>query len=936
MSKILCVDDDITILQLLIVILSRAGFEVTIVSNPKEAVAHAVSIKPDMILLDVMMPELSGYEVCAALRNNPETADVPVIFVTALNQDSDKVKALSLGAVDFVSKPFKKDLLIPLLNRHLAQEREWAKSPTGDPAAAPDADPAADAAADPEKSTAAGPASPTVVAPQTGSAGSLIAFRQFLLAPDGPGAENPEAVKLMSPLNVYKVLEQFKFSPSESAKTIASFLNLPFMPIINPDNIKLGVLPVKFAQGNNLVVVQEEGKEMFVVIPNPFNFEMIESIGRMVHDKYSFAVSDPASIANLYSFAQDLGGVSGGKSEGLSMEAEDVSDTAERKALGARVEESSVKYITGKIIESAIQERASDIHIEPKELSTILRFRIDGDLREFTKLNKITAVKVLTRLKVLGGLDITERRRPQDGAFVAQLGLRKFTLRLATTATNYGESMVVRLIEPYAKPKTLAELGMDEKQCELMKQLSQKNQSMIILAGPTGSGKTTTVYSFLSSMDSQRRSLISVEDPIEFRIPNANQQQVNEKAGATFEALLRSSVRQDPDILFMGEIRDKISAQTALDFASTGHLTISTIHTSNATTAVFRLERLGVTRAQIAYTMLAVVSQRLIKRLCHKCRELRPVDEEITRVFTLLNYPVPATTGHPIGCLACNNTGYNGREAVYEILLMTPEVSEMIRLGDSIHNIREALRRKNVTLITDAALGKVTQGITSFIDAYNKVLAEDIATEPAEPEDRVNVPPASAPAASPDFATAVPAAPVVPVVSAAPVNTVTALSPFASVDLPPAIADDNLSDEAPVYIGVQSQAQKALQMQVPKKILVVDDDPDILLLAKKVIAKAGYEVTAVKDGIEAIMRLSVEKFDLVLSDIDMPNLDGMRLLDILRQKNIHVDVVFLTAQEESDEIEEKCLTLGALDYIRKPVKKEILLLRLRNIFARKR
>ncbi|OGR59175.1 MAG: hypothetical protein A2X34_05395, partial [Elusimicrobia bacterium GWC2_51_8] len=699
MSKILCVDDDKDILELLTFILLGAGFEVTTLANPKEAVSSAAKLKPDLILLDVMMSELSGYDVCALLRKQPETLEVPVIFLTALNQHSDKMKALSLGAVEFISKPFEKDRLVSVIRYHLAQKLKWEATPAAKPHA--------------------------------GNTRSITAFRQALLVPGGPGELNPEAVKKMSHADVYMVLGQLNFSGTAAAKTIAGFLKLPFISIINPDTIRLDVFQAKFARANNLVAIVDDEKGLLVVMTNPFDFELTEALKQLIQEPYSLAVSDPDSIANLYHFGQDSGGEAETKVEGLSMKPEEVGDSNEKRVALSQAEESSVKYMTAKLIESAIQGRASDIHIEPKEIFTSIRFRIDGDLREFTKLKKDSAVKMLTRLKVLGAMDIAERRRPQDGAFVASMGERRFTLRLATTATNYGESMVVRLIEPNAKPKTLSELGMDKTQVETMAQLSAKNQSMIIIAGPTGSGKTTTVYSFLSSMDSKKRSLVSVEDPIEYRIPNANQQQVNEKAGATFEALLKSSVRQDPDILFMGEIRDKVSAQTALDFASTGHLTISTIHTSNATTAVFRLERLGVTRAQIAYTMLAVVSQRLIKRLCLKCRVMKPADEEILHIFSRLNSPAPRQTGHPVGCIACNNTGYNGREAVYEILIMTPEVSEMIRLGDTIQNIRESLRRSNVTLITDAALAKVTEGITSFRDAYEKVLAEDLGEEPS-------------------------------------------------------------------------------------------------------------------------------------------------------------------------------------------------------------
>jgi len=894
-SKILCVDDDQAVLKFLDATLSGAGFQVTTISDPKQAVSGAAEIKPDLILLDVMMPELSGYNVCASLRNQPATSEVPVIFLTAVShQEIDKIKALSLGAVDFVPKPFRKDQLVSLINHHLAKKIKWAEPPASKPHAE--------------------------------STGSVAAFRQALLVPGGRGERNPEAVRKMSYADVYKVLGQLKLSRSAAAELIARFLNLPFISIINPDNIKLGVFPARFARANNLVAISDEEKGLFVVMPNPFDFELVDSLRQLIQEPYSLAISDPDSIANLYHFGQDSRGEAEANTDGLSMKPEEIGDSTEKTVAISQAEESSVKYMTSKLIEAAISGRASDIHMEPKEDFTSIRFRIDGDLREFTKLKKDSAVKVLTRLKVLSGLDIAERRRPQDGAFVAALGGRKFTLRLATTSTNYGESMVIRLIEPHAKPKSLSELGMDKEQVEMMTRLSSKTQSMIIIAGPTGSGKTTTVYSFLSNMDSQRRSLISVEDPIEFRIPNANQQQVNEKAGATFEALLRSSVRQDPDVLFMGEIRDKVSAQTALDFASTGHLTISTIHTSNATTAVFRLERLGVTRAQIAYTMLAVVSQRLLKRLCPKCRVMKPADEEVIQVFSRLNYPVPRQTGYPVGCIACNNTGYHGREAVYEILVMTPEVSEMIRLGDTVKKIRESLRRGKVTLITDAALRKVTEGITSFRDAYEKVLGEDLGEEPpAEPEDEILTPPfKSWPAARPEPKPE-PGPEPEPESEFEP-------GPEPRPETKPAAPASDLNEEEPVYIGSQEPANEPLQAEQPKKILLVDDDPGVLKLAKQVLSAAGYNVTAAKDGIEAIMCLSTGKFDLVLSDIAMPNLDGLSLLEILRKKNINVDVVFLTAETS----EERGLALGALDYIHKPVKKEILLLRLKNIFARKR
>jgi CheY-like chemotaxis protein len=300
------------------------------------------------------------------------------------------------------------------------------------------------------------------------------------------------------------------------------------------------------------------------------------------------------------------------------------------------------------------------------------------------------------------------------------------------------------------------------------------------------------------------------------------------------------------------------------------------------------MERLGITRAQIADTVLAILSQRLIKRLCPKCRVMKPPDPGMLEIFSRFNQPAPAQTGHPAGCPACRNTGCSGREAVYEIITMTPEVSGLIRSGASVSQIRENLRNRNVTLITSSALAKVSEGLVSYQDAYQKVLAEELGAAP--------------PAVADDIVEASPAA----------------------------------QTGEPVYTG--SKKEVAVSAAVPagdaqrKKILVADDDPDILLLAQKVLAAEGYAITTVKDGIDALMRLSSEKFDLVLLDIDMPDLDGLRVLEILNQKNIKANVLFLTARSNQDS-EKLGLAMGALDYIRKPINREILLLRIKNILG---
>jgi type IV pilus assembly protein PilB len=249
------------------------------------------------------------------------------------------------------------------------------------------------------------------------------------------------------------------------------------------------------------------------------------------------------------------------------------------------IEKRPIVHISNSILYTAVTERASDIHIEPKEKETSVRYRIDGDLQDLYRMKKQTGAMVISRLKALAGLDIAERMRPQDGAVEIMADGRTFKLRLATTSTPNGESLVIRVLEPSAKPKKMSDLGMMDAQVAAMIDLAARRYGLILVVGPTGSGKTTTIYSFLAHVDTRTRSLISVEDPVEYRIPDANQQQVNEKAGVTFDALLKSSVRQDPDILYLGEIRDGFSARISVDFASTGHMTVSTLHTNNATTA---------------------------------------------------------------------------------------------------------------------------------------------------------------------------------------------------------------------------------------------------------------------------------------------------------------------------------------------------------------
>ena len=344
--------------------------------------------------------------------------------------------------------------------------------------------------------------------------------------------------------------------------------------------------------------------------------------------------------------------------------------------------------------------------------------------------------------------------------------------------------------------------------------------------------------------------MITVEDPVEYRIPFANQQQVNEKTGVTFESLLRSAVRQDPDVLLLGEMRDAFSAKASLNFASSGHLTLTTMHSANATTAIFRMERLGVERGAMADTILAVVAQKLLKRVCERCRSVRPPTDEEIEMLAPSTDEVLGEVADPVGCPACRQTGFRGRVGIYEVLTFDPEVARMVREGTPISDIRQAVTDRGDVLIAQHAIQKVREKVCSPRQVYQGVLLEEA----------LKAAPREAPTPSP------------------PVH-----------------------QPQPIPGGAQAAS-----------ILVVEDDPDGRALIERYLVGANHEVTTASDGAEALMHLRSRQFDVVVSDINMPNLDGLKLVEIMVQKGLATPVVFLTAGT-SEDVEASCLRLGAED-----------------------
>ncbi len=374
-------------------------------------------------------------------------------------------------------------------------------------------------------------------------------------------------------------------------------------------------------------------------------------------------------------------------------------------------ESAPVIKLVNSLFYQAVKKHASDIHIETHENRGVVRYRIDGVLIKHLDLDKNIVGLVISRIKVISNLDISEKRVPQDGRTQVKIAGKSLDIRVSVLPTYHGERVVMRILMESADIPTLEELGFEERMTEHFKRLLKHSHGMILVTGPTGSGKSTTLHSFLQIVASPEKNVITIEDPVEYKADNINQIQVNPKTGLTFASGLRSILRQDPDIVMVGEIRDKETAEIAIQAALTGHLMLSTLHTNNTTAAITRLIDMGIEEFLISSSLLGVLAQRLVRKLCPYCKERSFIPEAIAKEFDL---PLNASIYKEKGCKKCNFTGYIGRQAVGELFLMDDEVKAMLKKGLSDFEIREAMQRKGMRLISDKLKDLLLKGVTSL------------------------------------------------------------------------------------------------------------------------------------------------------------------------------------------------------------------------------
>ena len=381
--------------------------------------------------------------------------------------------------------------------------------------------------------------------------------------------------------------------------------------------------------------------------------------------------------------------------------------------------EAPVVRLLQSVFEDAVMVKASDIHIEPEETQLRIRLRIDGELQEQVMKEKRISSALVSRLKIMSGLDISEKRIPQDGRFNIRVKGRSVDVRLSTMPVQFGESVVMRLLDHSDGMKSLQQLGMPEKIEKRFQHLITRPHGMVLVTGPTGSGKTTSLYSALDILNTPERKIITAEDPIEYRLPRINQVQVNSKVGLEFSTVLRAALRQDPDVLLIGEMRDHETAEIGLRAAMTGHMVLSTLHTNDSVSTAMRLLDMGVDSYLVAASLRAVVAQRLIKRICENCKEeYQPTEQESVWINSIEPNTSTESYFYGRGCHHCNNTGYMGRVGVYELLELDSAMISALRQQDNDAFARAAAENEFYIPLSACALDFAKQGVTSLEEVF--------------------------------------------------------------------------------------------------------------------------------------------------------------------------------------------------------------------------
>ena len=496
-------------------------------------------------------------------------------------------------------------------------------------------------------------------------------------------------------------------------KVIAEQLNVN---IITANDIEFTadlkkIIPQNIARRLNIVPIKLEGDTIHIATNDPTNIFAIDEIMRITGKEIETHIISKNDL--LVAFEKIYG-----SEDRLFKIAEDVEKTIleignDEKFLESIGENSPAVSLVDGIISKAVNEKASDIHIEPDEDNLRIRFRVDGLLHEVLLLNKILHPAIISRIKIMSNMNIAEKRVPQDGRFKVKVNFRDIDFRVSTLPTSYGEKIVMRVLDRSKAMLELSKIGIDHYSLETYKSIVNKPYGIVLISGPTGSGKTTTLYATLNQLNSIDKNIVTVEDPIEYNFKLINQVQVDEAADVTFANALRSILRQDPDIIMVGEIRDKETAEISIQASLTGHLVLSTIHTNDAISSITRLIDMGIEPFLVATSVIGLVGQRLVRKVCLNCaKEYEPEEELLKRIGFENDGKIKFSRGE--GCQECHYTGYSGRIGIYEVLKIDSKIRELINKNAQIDLIKEYAVENGFRTMFQAGLDLAKTGVTTL------------------------------------------------------------------------------------------------------------------------------------------------------------------------------------------------------------------------------
>ncbi len=470
------------------------------------------------------------------------------------------------------------------------------------------------------------------------------------------------------------------------------------------------------ARRNLIIPLKKEANKLFVAMANPMDFIVIDDLRLSTGFQVEPAISTKDDILRAINKYYNV-------DDGLDELLDELPQNDSNRNNDATDQNSPIVRLVNQILSNAVIQRASDIHIDPQENKVVVRYRIDGVLRNERVLPKTMQSVLTARIKIMSNLDITEHRVPQDGRIKLNLDFHPVDLRVSTLPTVYGEKIVMRLLDMGSTLNDLDKLGFNSLNMKRFIEMIEKPTGIVLITGPTGSGKSSTLYATLNKLNSEAVNIITIEDPVEYQLEGINQIQVNSNVGMTFAAGLRSILRQDPNIIMVGEIRDKETADVAIRASLTGHLVLSTLHTNDSIGTVTRLMDMGVEPFLLASSLSGVVAQRLVRKVCRDCAETQEPTKREIEIFSKRGMKIEKIT-RAKGCASCNMTGYKGRVALHEVLVINDDMSRAMMNGESFKSIKElAVKNKTIFLLDDGLI-KVKQGLTTTEEVLKVAILE--------------------------------------------------------------------------------------------------------------------------------------------------------------------------------------------------------------------